>query len=153
MGIEIGALHVRRSSLIQATPARVWEEFTSHERLAAWFGRGHRLEIYEPGVGGQVRLSVENEGTKRVFGGRVLVFEPERELTFSDNWETGGWPVPTLLTLRLTPLYEACHVELFHHGFERLGAEAAADLEGYETGWHAGHLQALREIVEGRSPR
>ena len=33
MGIEISALKVRRSSLIQATPERVWQEFTSFERL------------------------------------------------------------------------------------------------------------------------
>jgi uncharacterized protein YndB with AHSA1/START domain len=42
MGIEISALHVRRSSLIQATPERVWQEFTSFDQLAAWFGRGPR---------------------------------------------------------------------------------------------------------------
>jgi uncharacterized protein YndB with AHSA1/START domain len=149
MGIEIGRLHVRRSGLIQATPERVWEEFTSFDRLAAWFGRGHRLEAYEPGLGGQVRLSVEVDGAKRAFGGRILVFEPARELTFSNNWESDGWPVSTLITLRLTPLYDACHVELFHHGFERLGSDAGAQLQGYEAGWHSRHLEALRESVEG----
>jgi uncharacterized protein YndB with AHSA1/START domain len=149
MGIEIGPLHVRRSSLIQAPPARVWREFTSRERFAAWFGRGHTLAVYEPEPGGQVRLSVEVDGAKRAFGGRVLVFEPERELTFSNNWEADGWPVPTLLTFRLTPLYEGCHVELIHHGFERLGGDAAEQLEGYEAGWHPRHLEALKDIVEG----
>ena len=44
MGIEIGSLHVRRSNFVQATPERVWQEFTSFDRLAAWFGRGHQLE-------------------------------------------------------------------------------------------------------------
>src|SRR5262245_53775524 len=105
MGIEISALHVRRSSLIQATPERVWQEFTSFDRLAAWFGRGHRLEAYEPRLGGRVRLSVEIDGAKRAFGGRILIFEAGRELSFSSNWESDGWPVPTLITLRLTPLY------------------------------------------------
>jgi len=33
MGIEIGVLAVRRSVLIHTPPARVWEEFTSFERL------------------------------------------------------------------------------------------------------------------------
>ena len=150
MGIEISALHVRRSSLIQATPARVWQEFTSFDRLAAWFGRGHQLEAYEPELGGQVLLSVEIDGVKRPFGGPILIFEPGRELTFSNNWESDGWAVPTLITLRLTPLYEACHAELFHHGFERLGSDAGADLQGYEAGWHSRHLEALKTIVEGR---
>jgi len=149
MEIEIGALHVRRSSLIHATPERAWQEFTSFDRLAAWFGRGHQLESYQPELGGEIRLSVEIDGTKRRYGGRILVFEPGRELTFSNNWEVDGWPVPTLISLRLTPLYDGCLVELFHHGFERLGREAAAELQGYEAGWHSRHLEALKAIVEG----
>jgi len=149
MGIEISALHVRRSGLIRATPDRVWHEFTSFDRLAAWFGRGHKLESYEARLGGRVLLSVEIDGAKRPYGGPILIFEPARELTFSNNWESDGWPVPTLITLRLTPLYDACHVELFHHGFERLGDDAGAELQGYEAGWHSRHLEALRAIVEG----
>jgi uncharacterized protein YndB with AHSA1/START domain len=129
-------------------PERVWQEFTSFDRLAAWFGRGHQLEAYQPKLGGEIRLSVEIEGTKRRYGGRILVFEPTRELTFSNNWESDGWPVPTLISLRLTPLYDGCLVELFHHGFERLGSDAAAELQGYEAGWHSRHLEALKAIVE-----
>lgn len=149
MGIEISTLHVRRSALIRATPERVWQEFESFDRLAAWFGRGHQLESYQPEPGGQVRLSVEIDGAKRPYGGPILVFEPARELTFSNNWEADGWAVPTLITLRLTPLYDGCHVELFHHGFERLGSEAGDELQGYEAGWHSRHLEALKAIVEG----
>lgn len=149
MAIEIGALHVRRSGLVRATPERVWEEFESLDRLAAWFGQGHRLEVYEPALGGRVLLSVEIDGAKRAFGGPIVVFEPARELSFSNNWEVDGWPVPTLITLRLTALYDGCHVELFHHGFERLGSDAGAELQGYEAGWHSRHLEALKAIVEG----
>jgi len=148
MGIQISGLFVRRSSLIQAPPERVWQEFTSFERLEAWFGQGQQLESYEPEEGGSTLLSVEIDGIKRPFGGPILVFDPGRELTFSNNWQTDGWPVPTLMTIRLTPLYDGCHVELFHHGFERLGAEAGAVLEGYESGWHSRHLETLKAIVE-----
>lgn len=149
MGIEIGTLHIRRSCFIRATPERVWREFTTFDRLAAWFGRGHQLEAYAPELGGQVRLSVEIDGAKRAFGGPIQVFEPTRELSFSNNWESDGWPVPTSITLRLTPLYDGCLVELFHHGFERLGRDAGAELEGFEAGWHSRHLEALKAIVEG----
>ena len=92
---------------------------------------------------------MEIDGAKRTYGGPILTFEPARELTFSDNWESEGWRVPTLITLRLTPLYDACHVELFHHGFERLGSDAGGELQGYEAGWHSRHLEALKAIVEG----
>lgn len=149
MGIAISALHVRRSGLIEATPARVWQEFTSFDRLAAWFGTGQRLEVYEPEVGGQMLLSIEDDGAKLTFGGPILVFEECRELSFSSNWEADGWPLPTLMTLRLSPLYDACHVEIFHHGFERLGVEAGETLQGYEAGWDAHHLEHLKAIVEG----
>ncbi len=149
MGIQISTLRVRRSSLIQATPERVWQEFSSFERFAAWFGRGHHLEVYEPELAGQIQLSVEIDGAKRSFGGSILIFETARELTFSDNWESQGWPIPMFITLRLTPLFDACQVELFHHGFERLGRNAGAELEAYESGWHSRHLEALKAIVEG----
>jgi uncharacterized protein YndB with AHSA1/START domain len=149
MGIEISKLHVRRSSLIQASPERVWQKLTSFDRLAAWFGVGHVLEVFEPELGGRVRLSIEMDGERRPYGGEVLVLEPARELTFSNNWESDPWPMPTLITLRLTPIYDGCHVELFHHGFERLGADAGAQLEGYESGWDNHHLVALKEIAEG----
>ena len=48
MGIAISQLYVRRSIFINASPERVWEEFDSLNRLAAWFGTGHRLERFEP---------------------------------------------------------------------------------------------------------
>ena len=149
MGLVISPLCVRRSGFIHASPARVWQEFESFERLAAWFGTGHTLERYEPGAEGSLWLSVEIDGAKRRFGGPIVVFEPARELSFSNNWEADAWPVPTFLTLRLTPLHDGCGVELFHHGFERLGADAASELEGYEAGWHSRHIERLRAIVEG----
>jgi uncharacterized protein YndB with AHSA1/START domain len=149
MGLDIGTLFVRRSTFIRAAPARVWEEFGNFERLVAWFGRGHTLEAYEAEVGSTVTLSVEIGGERRAFGGTVLVFEPERELSFESNWHPPhAWPVPMFFTIRLTPLYDGTLVEIFHHGFERLGPEAADNLQGYEAGWTTNHLEALRSIVE-----
>lgn len=150
MGLEIGVLHVRRSNFIQASPARVWEEFTSFDRLAAWFGQGHTLVDYEPRPGGRIRLFVEPDGQKRYFGGDIVAFEPGRELSFPDTWEVDPLPALSFVTIRLTAALGDCHVELFHHGFERLGAaDGAEQLEGHETGWHMRHLAALRRIVEG----
>lgn len=152
MGMQIGTLYVRRSALIRATAERVWQEFTTFDRFSAWFGQGHRLETYQPVPGGRVRLSVEIDGVRTAFGGSIVIFAPARELTFTNNWESDdAWPVPTALTLRLAPLFDACQVELFHHGFERLGDAADEILQGYESGWHSRHLEALKRIVEARS--
>lgn len=79
MGIQISLLHVRRSILIQAPPARVWSEFASFERISAWLNLGQRLHVFEPRVGGRVEMSVELDSVRRHYGGSVLICEPERE--------------------------------------------------------------------------
>ena len=150
MGLEIGVLHVRRSLFIRASPNRVWREFEETEKFAAWFGIGHTLHAFEPRVGARTEFSVEIDGVRRHYGGQVLVFEPEREASFTSQWHDPAmaWAVPTFWTLRLTALYDGTLAEIFHHGFERLGAEAANQLQGYEEGWDIKHLKALRAIVE-----
>ncbi len=149
MGTVIGHFAVRRSTFIRATPERAWQEFASFEALAAWFGTGHTLDSFEPYEGGSIHLSVELNGEARGFGGRVLVFDLAKELTFEDNWDPPhAWPLPTFITIRLTPVYDGTVVELFHHGFERLGAQAPDLLAGHEGGWDNHHLEKLRATVE-----
>ena len=149
MGIQIGALNVRRNIFMNAPPSRVWREFGSFEAIAAWFGLGHTLHSLDLRLGGKGAFSVEIEGKPRAYGGAIIVLEPERELTMEWNWEEPwSWPAPTLLTIRLTGVYDGTLVEIFHHGFERFGAAAADELEGYEQGWDVKHLAALRAIVE-----
>jgi uncharacterized protein YndB with AHSA1/START domain len=153
MGLEIGRLAVRRSVFVRAPVRRVWEEFTTPERVRAWLDRGHRLHAIELREGGRVELSVEIDGERRVFGGAVIVLEPQRELSFEIQWAK-PWEAaysqlpPTFWTFRLTPLYAGTLVELFHHGFECGGDAAADSLEGYEEGWDVKHLKALRAVVE-----
>jgi len=146
----IGALHVRRSILIDALPGQVWEEFTSFEKIHAWLGHGHELHSFEYALGGEVRFSVQIDGEQRFFGGPVCVLDEAKELTFENQWESlHEASVPTFWTFRLTPIYGRTLVELFHHGFERLGSAGADNLEGYEQGWTVHHLVRLRKIVEG----
>ena len=153
MGIEIGVLYVRRSVLIQASPQRVWEEFTSEERIRRWLDLGHSVHTFEPRMGGLVDMSADIDGEPYHFGGRIVAFDAERELSFESQWQAPSpWTVPTFWTIRLTGLYDATQVEIYHHGFERLGAAAADNLCDYEEGWDVKHLLTLRSIVEGASP-
>ena len=144
-------LTVRRCIHINATPERVWQEFESLERMQAWFGTGHTLLQYEPRAGGWVELEVEAYGQMMRFGGRVVTFEPPRELTFEDDWlpPRNGITEKVLLTLRLTPDATGTIVELIQHGFERLGDRGAEVHRGHEGGWTIRQLEALRAIVEG----
>ena len=149
MPLTIGSLNVRRSILCNAAPAQVWQEFESFERISGWLNLGHQLHIFEPHVGGNVRMSVEVAGARRHYGGTVLIYESEREVSFESQWdEPYGWAVPTFWTIRLTPHYDATQVEIFHHGFERLGVDSADALQDYEGGWDIKHLRALRAITE-----
>jgi uncharacterized protein YndB with AHSA1/START domain len=159
-----GKLTIRRAIHIAASPERVWREFESFDRFAAWFGvmvdeydrasgvprpMGHRVITYEPREGGWIEMEVDVEGKPRRFGGRITVFEPQRELTFEDDWIPGELASPLLLTLQLTPHEEGTLVELIQHGFERLGARGIEEQRGHEGGWTNRQLIALREIVEG----
>ena len=48
MGVTIGHLNVRRSTLINARAgARVAGILDAAERLKAWFGQGHTLHVFE----------------------------------------------------------------------------------------------------------
>jgi len=149
MALTIGPLHVRRSIFIQATPSRVWRHFLDEEAICGWLDQGHKVHTFEPHIGGTVAMSIEIDGERADYGGEVLVLEPEAEISFESQWAGDrAWTVPTFWTFRLTALYDGTLVELFHHGFERLGADAADALEGYEDGWNIQHLASLRSIVE-----
>ena len=150
MATEIGPLAVRRSILIKAPPERVWREFETFERMKAWFGTGHSLTKYEPRLGGAVETDAgqHGDGEPLVFGGRITVLDPPRELTFENDWFGHGWKMPSLLTIRLAPALDGTLVELFHHGFERVGGDAGENHRGFEGGWTLRQLEALRQIVE-----
>lgn len=151
MATAIGPASVRRSIWIDATPERVWQEFESFDRMRAWFGTGHQLTAYEPRAGGYVETDAgEWNGEALKFGGKILVFDPPRELTFENDWFGHGWKAPSLMTFRLTPVAGGTVVELFHHGFEATGEPLSATLNGFEAGWTMRQVEALRALVEER---
>ena len=148
MATEIGPLSVRRSIWIDANPERVWEEFESLERMRRWFGTGHTLVRYEPRVGAEVETDAgELDGEALRFVGRVVAFDPPHELTFEQDWVGHGWKAAPLVTIRLTVVDGGTLVELFHHGFEALGPDAAENHRGFEGGWTMRQLDALCELV------
>jgi uncharacterized protein YndB with AHSA1/START domain len=165
--MKIGAnqLTIRRSIHINASPARVWREFETFDRFAAWFGvmvdeyerfsgeprkMGHRVITYEPRADGWIELEVEVDGRLRRFGGKILVFEAGSELTFEDQWLPPGTDEPPLLlTIRLTPsAFDGTVVELIQHGFERLGRVGPEEHRGHQAGWTTRQLEALLAVVE-----
>jgi uncharacterized protein YndB with AHSA1/START domain len=112
----IGKLAVRRSIEIDAPPERVWQEFESAERMAQWFTSAGGVEMgnqrlgYEPRGGGNFETEGVHGGvTSFLFSGKVLVYDPPRELTAEMGAVRMGddppdWPAPTLITFLVTPL-------------------------------------------------
>lgn len=153
-------LVVRRSIHIRALPERVWEEFTSFERMNRWWGviigipeagkpNGQRLITYEPRVGGHVEMEVLYQGVPLRYGGKILVFEAGRALTFECDWiPNQGWLRPTLLTIQLTVALGGTLVELMHHGFEHTGPGGSDEHAGYEGGWSMTQLNALKGVIQ-----
>ena len=153
-------LVVRRSIYIQAPPERVWREFETFERMNAWWGvligppeggkqNGQRLVDYSAREGGRVEMEVSFDGEPARYGGRIVVFDPPRELTFENDWiPNRGWLRPTFITLRLSPRLDGTLVELMHHGFENSSETPAEEHAAYEGGWGMTQLNALRRIVE-----
>jgi uncharacterized protein YndB with AHSA1/START domain len=147
MPTAISPYHVRRVVWIDAPPDVVWEEFTTFERMQAWYGTGHTLTEYEPRVGGIVETAVSIDRDHHRFRGEILAFEPGAELTFEQLWIGSDWEGPAMVTIRLTPVDDGTLVELFHHGFEALGADAAENHRGFEGGWTMRQLDALHELI------
>ena len=143
---ENSPLRVRRSILIAASAERVWQEFTVHERMNEWWGKrtgtpeagtsqGQWLDVYEPRLGGAIRMAVMWDGARISYGGSIKVFAASRELTFENDWiPNRGWAAPTFVTIRLNPKMNGTLTELFRYGFERTGRDVAAEHAGYETG-------------------
>jgi uncharacterized protein YndB with AHSA1/START domain len=148
-----GALVVRRSIFINATPERIWREVDSHERFAAWWGVDTdvlktRILRWEPRIGGWFENQGTHSGVPINFSGRIVAFDPPRELTFEWMAPGHGWTESTFVTIRLTPQGAGTVVEILHHGWERLGGRAAEMHRGFESGWSLVELEALRTIVE-----
>lgn len=87
--------------------------------------------IFEPRVDG---LVYEQKGKHRSVWAEVLLWDPNRRFVL--NWhpgreaQSGG-----ALDVRFIESGDSCRVELTHSGWEKLGDNAHAIRQGYETGW------------------
>lgn len=157
---EGSLLCVRRSILVRANPERVWRHFETKNEMGRWWGavagtpeagtsQGQWLDEYDPHEGGRIRMSVMMDKKRTIYGGTIKAFVPASELTFDNDWiPNQGWAKPTFITIRLTAALGGTLVELFHHGFERTGPDAAEDHAAYEQGWGMTQLTALKNVVE-----
>jgi len=136
---------VRKSVVVQATPAQAFEVFTS--RIDRWWPKSHgigtapvRESIIEPFVGGRWYAKCE-DGTEAVVG-HVLIWQPGERfvVTWEINAEWKSDPRPSF-TSEVEVQFTAdtagrTRVELEHRHFERMGPAAGEKMSGeVNNGW------------------
>jgi uncharacterized protein YndB with AHSA1/START domain len=129
---------------IAAPRERVFELFTTPERLVEWWPDA---ATFEPREGGRVELRFEGRGDVT---GTVTRFEPPSALGFT--WVRGVAPdVATEVDVDLTELDDGgTRVELRHTGWEAVPEDQVAEWRAlHEAGWRH-FLQCLRDLGEGR---
>jgi len=135
---------VRKSVVVDATPAEAFEFFTA--RLDRWWPKSHgigatplRESFIEPFVGG--RWYGKHEGGEESTVGHVIVWEPGKRLIVS--WEINGqWksdPRPQFTSeVEVKFIAESAkrtRVELEHRDFERMAAGGQEMRDGVDNGW------------------
>lgn len=105
--------------------------------------------VLEGRVGGRI-YEIQREGQQAAWG-TVLDWEPPRRLVFS--WHPGRLPDSAQ---QVEVIFQAmdggAQVTLTHTGWERLGDQAQAQWENYETGWVyvLSRYAAAAAVIPGR---
>lgn len=145
MNRTISIAPVRKTVIVQATPAEAFEVFTS--RIDRWWPKTHgigatpvRESIIEPFVGGRWYTRCE-DGTDVVVG-HVLAWQPPERLVVS--WEISAqWKSDPRASFAsevevrfMVDTAGHTRVELEHRNFERMGAAAGETMRnGVDGGW------------------
>jgi uncharacterized protein YndB with AHSA1/START domain len=134
---------VRKSVRVKAPVAHAFEVFTSG--LTRWWPLNHgigkkpiRKVLMESHLGGRW-LEISEDGTETRVA-TITLWEPPHRLVMvwqiNAQWQPDA-AMKSEVDVRFTPEGpDATHVELLHHKFETLGAEAGASMRGdVDRGW------------------
>ena len=146
MIMQIVLAPVERSVHVPRPPAEAFRLFT--DGIATWwptlthsFGAGDVASVvFEGRAGGRV-YEVGADGTETAWGD-VVEWDPPRRFVLS--WQvTRGRGAATEVEVNFVAADGGTRVELEHRGWERLGADAAAETRpSYDEGWQ----QVLGEL-------
>ena len=153
---KIGQLAVRREIEINASPERIWQEFESEERFRLWYSTAGGAVMpcydltYEPRAGGVFSTRVRHGDNDMEFAGKVVAFDPPRELTVEMGpIAVSGHTHATLISFLLHPLADGrTRMEIVHHRFEVFGEAAEQVYQMFEGGWNMAVPTALKNLVE-----
>jgi hypothetical protein len=150
---------VRKSVRVKAPVAHAFETFT--KGLTRWWPHNHGVGkkpiqkvLMEPKLGGRW-LEIAEDGTETAVA-TIIVWEPPRR--FVMLWQVNAQWKPDVamkseVDVRFTADGEqACTVDLLHHKFETMGAEAGNSMRNdVDRGWPA-LMDRYAQEAEGRLP-
>ncbi len=90
---------------VDATPAVVWNLFTTKEGLESWMAAHADVDLR---IGGVMRAHYDPKGVlgdPRTIGNTILAYEPERMLTIKATGLPEGFPFPTAIASMWTVIY------------------------------------------------
>jgi uncharacterized protein YndB with AHSA1/START domain len=150
---------VRKSVRVEAPIARAFEVFTSG--LNRWWPPNHGIGkkpiekvLLEPRLGGRW-LEIAEDGTETSVA-TIIVWEPPHRLVMV--WQVNAqWKPDVTMTSEVEVRFSAegrsaTRVELVHHKFESMGAEAGASLRKDVNGGWPGLIERFAREAERRSP-
>ncbi len=122
---------IRQRYTIQAPVATVWQALVLPKVISSW-GGGPAVMDAKPGTRFQL------------WGGDIhgLNREIVAEKKLVQDWVSGDWPQPSLVTFTLTPVRAGTRLELLH---ERVPDAEARDIA---QGWKEYYLGPLKEYCE-----
>jgi uncharacterized protein YndB with AHSA1/START domain len=142
---------IERTTILKATPARVWRALTDASEFGTWF----RAALDGPFVpGAWVRGRMTMPGYEHfTFDAFVVAMEPERYFAFRWPYVEPGAPAgveppTTLVEFRLEPVPTGTRLTVTESGFEALPeARRAAAIRDNTEGWTI-QLENVRAHVE-----
>ena len=146
---------VRKSTMVKAPIAHAFEVFTSG--LTRWWPTTHGVGkkpiqkvLMEPRLGGRW-LEIAEDGTETPVA-TIIVWEPPHR--FAMLWQISAqWTPDVAMKSEVDVRFiaegvEATRVELVHHKFETMGAEAGASMRRDVDGGWPGLLERYAKLAE-----
>ena len=136
-------LRVRRA--IRATPARVFQAWTTPAEMKRWKAPGDfsvAVAEVDLRVGGRYRVHMRApDGSEHRVTGTYRVVDPPRKLVYTWMWETNPDMGDTVVTVEFRDVGGSTEVVLTHELFP-----TEADRKEHEMGW-AGSLDNLDALL------
>ena len=131
---DIPGVQLRCRQRLPLPVEAAWSWLTEPALLGRWLAREVQVET---GPEGTVHLThISEAGDEVRERGRSLEVEPPRRWRLAFEQLDSGWPVPTRLTLELSPVEGGCELSVLQEGFEHLPLSDCLTIwETYRDRW------------------